>query len=155
MKKIDISPKFQIKAVKTLDFCITPPQVKKEKEIHFTVRLKTEFLVKVSKNIFAIRLSIEIFIKENDKIASIRTEIYFEIDNLEQFLVKGNAKELVLPDILMSTLLNISIGTTRGILVTKVAGTALDYLVMPAIPIKPFIPKEPIKINKEEPKKKK
>lgn len=145
-KKNDNSLNFQIKAVKTLDFCITPPQIKVTKDIQFTIKIKTEFLVNIDKNVFAIRLTIDISEKDKNKIVSIRTESYFEIDNLKQFVIPDDQTGLVLPELLLSILLNMSIGTTRGILVTKVAGTTLGQLVMPAIPTKPLIPKEPIKI---------
>lgn len=141
---------FQIKAVKTLDFCITSLDRKIEKGEKFTFNLKTEFLINIEKNVVAIRLTVDMSEKKNDKnIVSLRTENYFEIEDLKQYVKKDDPSSLELPELLLSALINISIGTARGILITKVGGTVLDQMVLPIIPTKVLIPSKPIKFKAE------
>lgn len=148
MSKKDNLFNFQIKSVKTVEFCITPPDRKIEKGEKINYNLKTEFLVNIEKNIVALRLIIKMFEdKDNKLITSIKTENYFEIDNLVQFLKKDDANSLDLPQLLLSALINISIGTARGILIAKVGGTLFDQMVLPVIPTKVLIPSKPIKLK--------
>lgn len=148
MNKIDKPANFQIKAVKTLDFCINPPKRKIEKGEQFTFNIKTEFLVNLDKNLLVIRLTVEIHEKEKtDIILSIRTENYFEIENLKQYIVKDDQSSLKLPDLLLSAMINISIGTTRGILITKVSSTIFGQMVLPVIATNVLVPKVPIKFG--------
>ncbi|NHZ86605.1 MAG: hypothetical protein GWP19_12120 [Planctomycetia bacterium] len=141
---------FQIKAVKTIEFCFTPPDRTIKKGERFTFKLKTEFLVNIEKNVVAIRLTVEMFDKKRAKlIASIKTENYFEIKDLKQFIQKDHSDSIKLPDLLLSALINISIGTARGILITKVGGTVLDQMVLPIIQTNALIPLKPIKFKEE------
>ncbi len=143
----DKLPKLQLKSVKTIDLSIISPKVKLKTKVEFTVNIKTEFLVNIDKNVFAIRPTISLIDSAKKIITSIKTENYFEIEDLNQYLKKDDSNSIELPESLLSALMNISIGTARGILLAKVGGTALDQLVLPIIPTKSLMPVKPIKFK--------
>lgn len=73
----------------------------------------------------------------NDSVLKLESEIVFHIKNLNKAIVPNEKEEKVnINDDLLSTLLGVSIGSSRGILSTKTKGTSLASFPLPIINVK-------------------
>ncbi|MGK9367941.1 hypothetical protein ACSSWA_03475 [Melioribacter sp. Ez-97] len=80
---------------------------------------------------------------DKDKLCELITQISYQVEELKKF-INPDDKEIKLPDILVHTLISISLSTTRGILSEKTRGTILEDIYLPILDPKKFI-----KQNKE------
>ncbi|MEM3091529.1 MAG: hypothetical protein QXD05_00125 [Candidatus Pacearchaeota archaeon] len=106
-----------------------------EKEIKFDIKIGLSIDDKNS--IINVDTYVELS-KDNYKLCELITRISYEIKELEK-LQKSDDKEINLPDIFVTTLISISISTTRGILSEKTKGTFLEGAYLPIVDPKKFV----------------
>ncbi|MFC6100305.1 hypothetical protein [Olivibacter domesticus] len=79
------------------------------------------------------KISLSVFLEyESQKIADYLYDFIFQVENLEEYVLKKEEKPLF-SGILISTLLTIAYSTLRGILHTKLADTPLKDFILPII----------------------
>ncbi|MCI2082959.1 MAG: hypothetical protein LKK08_05710 [Bacteroidales bacterium] len=97
--------------------------------------LQLEFSNRVSPNtetnIIDISFGVRYVLKEEPILESVY-RFSFEVKNLSSFVVKNDDGNMTINDI-MPHLLNVAVGTMRGILVVKTAGTNLSKYPLPII----------------------
>ncbi len=101
------------------------------------------------KEILKLKLLLNYKLNElNDFVLQLESETVFHIKNLNKAIVKNEEENKVdIKDDLLSTLLGVCIGATRGILATKTRGTAFSAFPLPIINVKDFL-KNMKEINK-------
>jgi len=103
--------------------------------------LGMQFGFDFEKERFNFRLFINYSIPENkNEVLALETEIIFHIKNMKDVIhFDEKNKKTTIKDDLLSTLLGVMIGTSRGILSTKTKGTALAPFPLPIINVKEFL----------------
>lgn len=128
---------YKIDKIELVEFSIHPiPKLKNTEEIEFNFNLYITSSVVAEKNLIIERVQIEMSSKESeDKVAKIILLIGYSITAFNQYvkLVPGKKIYDIEPN-LDKTIRNISIGTSRGILFSKLQGTYLAGAVLPIIP---------------------
>ncbi len=95
----------------------------------------------------AIRTDVTMKLKQEDEFPVLRiaTDTVFQLKNLEDYVIEGG--KVSMPESIMSTLISISISTTRGILFAKNVGTPFQKVLMPLFNIAELIPQNPLAIT--------
>lgn len=70
---------------------------------------------------------------ENDKYMQSEIGFLFEIENMNKLMI--NEKDIKLPDNLLKSISSVAIGTSRGILIERLATTPLKKIILPPINI--------------------
>jgi hypothetical protein len=99
----------------------------KEIQIGFSTRIQTD----EENNLFTLHFGIRYILSGELLLESIY-KFVFEVKDLKSFIVIKDDKSITV-DSLMPHLLNVAVGTMRGILVVKTAGTSLSKFPLPLI----------------------
>lgn len=88
----------------------------------------------LSKNKIDVIILVKIFLDKTKKIelGEVKTSNMFEIKDLKKHILVENKKSK-LPEVLLATIVGISVSNTRGILIAKAAGTILSNAIIPVI----------------------
>lgn len=124
-----VVPNYQITDIKLNTFAINNVSTKKIDDlVHFDVAFREQ--VNAELQIVSIIFRVNIFAdeKKSVRIGAIETKCSFKIKNFNDVM---HRKEL--PSRLIASLLDISINTTRGVLLTKCSETILNGFVLPLI----------------------
>ncbi len=126
----------------------TSGDLKKDDELDLTFETKTSFNIerKYCSILFTVDLA-----KINQQVSEIQATFTFGfdfiVDNLEDFLIseeKESSNNIVykMHYVLGVSLMNIVYGTSRGIILTRTAGTILDGVILPIFDISSLLQQE-------------
>ena len=135
LKKIDIT--FRISSIKTLKFTIDNTEEARNtdrKSFHFNIALGTAINTKNKVIGFEVIQDVYLDKELTKKVSELISRIEFEIINFEE-VVKHDEKlkEIKIPDQVKTTLISISLSTSRGIFASKVEGSVLEGVYMPIV----------------------
>jgi hypothetical protein len=134
-KKQDIQ--ISIQEINEISFNLNPLAIPIE-QIQFggnlLVGLGFSFEVFQEDEIFKFNTLVQYLLEtESEPTLSLETQIIFKIKNLEKVVINKEDEQLQIDDDLLKTLMNISLGTTRGILATNTKGSPLSKFPLPII----------------------
>jgi hypothetical protein len=131
------SPNFHIESAvsRLIEYhCIDIEPV--EGEIRFDV--KVESGVDLDLQFVVLRPEIRMRINERpEELCSLKIEVVYRYTGLKDFIVDG---ALILPENVWTLLINIALGTARGMLASKNAGLSYGNTLMPPIETKNLLP---------------
>lgn len=124
---------FRLISINILSFSIKNEDVPKKK-LEFVFELGIQTKTDLKKNIMEILTFIKVFSDKSKKIemGEIRTSNSFLIENMKDVIIIESGKEKI-PEMLLASLVGISISNTRGILFARAAGTILANAIVPVI----------------------
>lgn len=127
----EIAIRLQLLSVKEDSFWMFPDNILgSEEKVNF--KLNFSFNSDASSNKVTLPFAIEISLQDGRELLKIEATYLFWVDNLQN-LIKENGD--ITSSILPKHLLNVAIGTTRGMIVQRTSGTYLEKLVLPIINI--------------------
>lgn len=134
-KKIEKPATFRIFDIKLNSFQESKPDFDIPKNYkNFTFEVSVSSRINLEMSLIDIIVTVKIFIDKEKKnpIASIDTSSIFEVINLNEVMIKEN-QVIKIPEILVLTLIGISISTTRGMLIAKTSGSILQNAFIPVL----------------------
>lgn len=101
----------------------------------FPIEIGTGIIFDENQKVIVINLHIKIYSdsKKNILLSDLNTQTVFEISNFSEVVVKKSESEFIAPDIVLHTLLGISLSTTRGIFMEKNSGNFLHKVFIPIV----------------------
>ncbi len=145
MAEKEIPVKYRLKAIEVLEVKLECPLIPNPKNITYGFTINVEQKVDVKKKcvivFIEILVAVEVVEKESMQVGSVKLSYIYEVDNLESFI---NTKTglVKFPDEFNTTLNDISISTSRGVLFSLFKGTFLHNAILPLVNPKDIVPKE-------------
>lgn len=131
----DIKITFKIKEINVDKFAINLPNIKKsEIENEYTFNVRTRFSVDPDTREINWIILTEIFLdkERTDLCCEINTSFKYEIVNLSAVTTR-KSNLITIPDPILNLLLQMSLDTTRGILLEKTNGTPMQKVFFPLL----------------------
>lgn len=125
--------KLRLTSVKILSFSIKNElRIKEDNNMVFEIGVTNN--TNLNKSSIEIIILVKIFLDKTKKIelGEVKTSNIFEVMNLKKH-IRVEDKKNTLPEVLLASIVGISISNTRGILIAKAAGTVLSNAVIPVI----------------------
>lgn len=125
--------KFQIRNIELVDFSLNHPlqPLIQETKYKFNINIEQKFIEQ--QNLVAIMTTVNMIHEEDQQVhGSIKTNCLYLIDNLAQY-INEEIKSVELPDQFNTTLISISLSTTRGIMFSQFKGTFLHNTILPIV----------------------
>lgn len=144
MEKDKINISLRIVSIKTIRFSLDNANVSKEiNKNAFIFNISAKVSIDPNSKSIAIEILQDIFLDKElqTSVCQHVSRIVFEIVNFDS-VIKHNIekKDIKIPDDLMTTLISISLSTSRGILASKIEGSNLEGVYMPIVDPKSFKP---------------
>lgn len=124
---------FRLVSINILSFSIkNEDKIIKESDIVFEIGLENK--TETKNNSIEVFTLVKVFSDKNKKteLGEVKTSNLFEIQNLDKLVVIED-KQSKLPEVLLASIIGISISNTRGILFAKAAGTVLSKAIIPVL----------------------
>lgn len=101
----------------------------------FPIEIGTGVHFNEKEKLIIINLHVKVFINDQKEqlLSEIVTQTVYEIENFEEVVEKKSPNEYVSPDIMLHTLVGISLSTTRGIFLEKNSGNFLHKIFIPIV----------------------
>ncbi len=138
MKKTKAEIKIRIDKIQEMEFsCKDIPKdfgvVEFGKDLTFAIGFS--YLPDIEKKIFFLTTNIKyVLTNTNEEVLHFVNEIQFEVIGLEKIVKKGDKNgEYIINDNFLSTLLSVSIGTTRGMLSVITRGKKINNYPLPIL----------------------
>ncbi|MCF8381846.1 MAG: hypothetical protein K9H49_19915 [Bacteroidales bacterium] len=131
-KKIDIA--FQIKGVELLEFELVPPKeaLKPQTVFHYNISLEH----KINKENKLAFVMVRVFIMLEDKktiLGKTGVRCIYSVANFDEIIIEEVNNKIIFPNEIIEILNNISISTTRGVMVANFKGTFLHNAILPVV----------------------
>jgi len=133
--KVEIPAKFRIFDIKLNSFQEFKPKVEIPKKFNnFTFEVSVSSRINLELSLIEINVKVGVYVdkEKSHSIAVIDTISIFEVINLNE-IIKNENQLLKIPEILILSLIGISISTTRGMLIAKTSGSLLQNAFIPVI----------------------
>lgn len=133
MKKKKVTIQFALKSVRTTSFSFTSANVP-EGQKEFFYHINTYYEANNTTKRMIIEPTVEAFADQNEKmpIFSLRVRNEFSIRNFDEFLhEEDKVLKVTFPIQFIISLVSISLGTTRGILLEKLSTTDMSDFILP------------------------
>ncbi len=134
--------KFRFQSYKIIKFEYNEPEGIQDKiQIHFNFNSRID--IDIDKDIISVTIGVDAFTnteKSSKRVGFIEVQYVFQVLNLKDF--QKNNDGFSLPTPFLTTLIGLSLSTTRGIILIKFSGTILEKIIMPVIDPNKLIPEE-------------
>jgi preprotein translocase subunit SecB len=125
--------KFQIKNIELLDFALKQPDLPLSEETKYKFNINTEQKFNESEHLVAVTTTINIIREADQQMQGvISANCIYQVENLNQY-ANEKTKTIQLPAQFNTTLISISLSTTRGIMFSQFRGTFLHNAILPII----------------------
>lgn len=145
---------FGLRSIRELDYRIVNPYTLFPKRNlsndQFDFNIKIEYKWDLEKDLFGIVFKTNIMLKEDiEKNHLLKLDLLydFKVHNLKDFLKVESKKYFEMNEFLESSLVNIAISTTRGILFEKTKGEIFNQMMIPIVDPKSFMLSPKLKRN--------
>ncbi len=125
--------KFQIKNIELLDFALKQPDLPLSEETKYKFNINIEQKFNESEHLVAVTTTINIIREADQQMQGvISANCIYQVENLNQY-ANEKTKTIQLPAQFNTTLISISLSTTRGIMFSQFRGTFLHNAILPII----------------------
>ncbi|MEL7588746.1 MAG: hypothetical protein AAGU19_18690 [Prolixibacteraceae bacterium] len=125
--------KFQIKNIELLDFALKQPDLPLSEETKYKFNINIEQKFNESEDLVAVTTTINIIREADQQMQGvISANCIYQVENLNQY-ANEKTKTIQLPAQFNTTLISISLSTTRGIMFSQFRGTFLHNAILPII----------------------
>jgi hypothetical protein len=106
-----------------------------EPEYQYTIEIGSGIHFDEGKKLIVITLNFRIYTnsKKESLLSELITQFLYEIENFNEVIKKEKSNEFTAPDVLLHTLLGISVSTTRGIFMERNSGNFLNKVFIPIV----------------------
>ena len=127
--------KFQIKNIELLDFALKQPDLPLSEETKYKFNINIEQKFNEPEDLVSFTTTINIIREADQQMQGvISTNCIYHVENLNQYAnEKTKTKTIQLPAQFNTTLISISLSTTRGIMFSQFRGTFLHNAILPII----------------------
>jgi hypothetical protein len=137
---------YGIQSVRIVSYSSHEPKRQDTFEIEFNVKML--FGVSADLDVIMIRPNISGFANDTKEVVfNLISEFAFNVEQLDAY---KDGDLVTPPPEFMALLINIALGTSRGILYAKNFGSVYSEVIMPVMDVKELIPKDPFRASSSE-----
>jgi len=131
--------KFQIKGIDIQDIKLNYPKQPLSDQTTFHISIGLEQKFNPENKLVIVITTVDVMNEDKEtRLASLQASCIFEVENFEDFLIKGT-QQVLFPETMLVTFNSISISTVRGIMFSQFKGTFLHNAILPIVDPTKFV----------------